>query len=145
LIFAGPGIPAGQRRDAMVYLPSLFATSCEMAGVKPPATVEFPSLVPLIEGRQGTLHDDIYAGFINLQRMVRTDRWKLTITPGAGVVQLFDVREDPWELHNLAGDPSRRDVVADLSARLHSWMDKTGDPLPWASVNATLEANGKDR
>jgi choline-sulfatase len=46
LIVAGPGIPAGKRVDAMVYQHSMFATTCELSGVKTPAHVEFPSLAP---------------------------------------------------------------------------------------------------
>jgi hypothetical protein len=40
------GVPAGKRVDAMVYQHSMFATTCELSGVKTPAHVEFPSLAP---------------------------------------------------------------------------------------------------
>ena len=33
LLVAGPGIPRGKRVDAMVYQHSMFATTCELAGV----------------------------------------------------------------------------------------------------------------
>jgi arylsulfatase A-like enzyme len=44
-------------------------------------------------------------------------------------VQLFDMRNDPYELHNLAQDPDQQDRVASLSARLRDWMEEVGDPL----------------
>jgi arylsulfatase A-like enzyme len=138
-IMAGPGIPSGKRLDAMVYLPSLFATTCAMAGVKTPETVQFPSLVPLITGQATRLYDDIYAGFVDRQRTVRTDRWKLTITPVAGEVQLFDIESDPWEMHNLARVPDRAGLVSELFDRLKAWMKTVNDPMPVSKLEATLE------
>lgn len=144
LILAGPGIPTGMTNDALVYMPSLYATACEMAGVKTPDTVEFPSLVPLITGRQAELYNDIYAGYIDRQRMVRTDRWKLTVTPGVKTVQLFDVRDDPWEQHNLAGDAKHADTLADLRERLARWMKRVKDPIPVSRLDAAFAAYRDD-
>ena len=51
LMVAGPGIARGRRVDHLVYQHSLFATTCELAGVKAPDTLEFPSLADLLTGR----------------------------------------------------------------------------------------------
>ncbi len=45
-VMCGPGIEAGRKIDALVYLQSLFATTCEMARVETPDTVQFPSWSP---------------------------------------------------------------------------------------------------
>lgn len=140
LIVAGPGVPAGQRNDALVYVPSLFATTCEMAGVSAPDTVQFPSLVPLLTGRKARLHDDLYAAYVDRQRMVRTERWKLILTPRAGMVQLFDVQDDPWELHDRAQDRDKQELIAALYGRLKRWMRTVDDPLPVATLDATFDA-----
>lgn len=140
LIIAGPGVPAGKRQDAMVYISSMFATTCEMAGVHAPETVQLPSLVPLLTGESAKLYDDIYAGYVDRQRMVRTERWKLVLTPGADMVQLFDVENDPWELHNLAKDSGHAAIVDDLYQRLKIWMAKVNDAMPVAKLDATLKA-----
>ena len=145
LILAGPGVPVGKTIDALVYMPSLFATTCEMAGVATPETVEFPSLVPLINGRKARLLEDVYAAYINRQRMLRTERWKLTITPDAGMVQLFQVRDDPWEQYNLAADPQYESVLADLYARLKRWMKRVNDPLPLVTLDAAIDAYQRGR
>ncbi len=139
MIIAGPGVPAGKQVDALVYLSSLFATTCEMARVPAPATVQLPSLVPLIIGQRDKLYDDLYAGYIQRQRMVRDERYKLIVTPSAGMVQLFDIRDDPWETHNLAGDPHHADVVARLRERLKKWMRTVSDPMPVAKIDQTIE------
>jgi choline-sulfatase len=129
--------------DALVYNASLFATTCEMGGVNVPPTVQFPSLIPLVTGAKDRLYDDLYAGYVDRQRMVRTDRWKLIVTPGADMVQLFDVAADPWEMHNLAARSAP--VIDDLMPRLKRWMGNTADPFPLTKLDATLETYRQGR
>ncbi len=45
------------------------------------------------------------------------------------LLELFDLREDPWEQVNLAKQPEQAPVLRDLLGRLHRWMEGTGDPL----------------
>lgn len=128
-VFCGPGIEAGRKIDAMVYLQSLFATTCDMAGVETPETVQFPSLVPLLTGRKERLYDSVYGAYRHFQRMVRTDRYKLIRYPHVDEVQLFDVKNDPWETEDLAEDPRHAKTVRDLDRQLRRWMQETGDEL----------------
>jgi arylsulfatase A-like enzyme len=72
--------------------------------------------------------------------MIRTDRWKLIVTPAAGMIQLFDIEADPWEMHNLAADAKSAPMTDDLIVRLKRWMQNIGDPLPAARFDASLEA-----
>ena len=129
LVYCGPGIEANRTNDAMVYLQSAFATTCEMAGVKAPDTVQFPSLVPLLTGKQDRLYDSVYGAYRDFQRMVRTERYKLIRYPHVGEVQLFDLVNDPWEMTDLAEDPQYAMIVKDLDFKLHQWMQRTGDKL----------------
>lgn len=140
LLIAGPGIPAGKKVDALVYMQGLFATTCEMARVKAPETVQFPSLVPLITGKASKPFDELYGAYVDRQRMVRTERWKLILTPDAEMVQLFNVETDPWEMTNLAFQPAQAERIAELYKRLKAWMKKVADPMPVARLDATLEA-----
>ena len=135
-VMAGPGIPKGKRNDALFNMQSLFATTCEMAEVPVPATVEFPSIVPLITGAKKQLTDALYGAFINQQRAVRTADWKLIRTPKAGEVQLFDVKRDPWETRNLAAERKHAATVAMLDARLRGLMSEMKDPMPAEQVFA---------
>ncbi len=129
-ILAGPGIPKGKRNDALFNMQSLFATTCEMAGLPAPSSVQFPSIVPLLTGEKKELHQALYAAFLDRQRAIRTKRWKLIRTPSEHQVQLFDIREDPWEMHNLAADPKCRSVVARLDGELRQLMIQMKDPMP---------------
>ena len=137
-VMAGPGIPKGKRNDALFNMQSLFATTCAMAEVPVPATVEFPSLVPLITGAKKQLTDALYAAFLDRQRAVRTAEWKLIRTPKAGEVQLFDVKRDPWETRNRAAEPKHAATVAMLDARLRGLMSEMKDPMPAEQVFVAL-------
>jgi len=128
-IMAGPGVPKGKRNEALFNMQSLFATTCEMARIPIPESVQFPSIVPLITGEKKQLQDALYAAFLDRQRAVRTERWKLIRTPKAGAVQLFDIKRDPWEMHNLAGEPKHATTLAALDARLRELMRELHDPL----------------
>ena len=129
-IIAGPGIPKAKRNDALFYMQSLFATTCEMAGVPVPETVQFPSIVPLITGTKKQLHNALYSAFLDRQRAVRTARWKLIRTAKTGQVQLFDIKRDPWEMRNLATDPKHAATMAMLDDKLRELMREMKDPLP---------------
>lgn len=43
-------------------------------------------------------------------------------------VELYDVRNDPWEMENLAGRPELADLQRDLEQRLREWMREQQDP-----------------
>lgn len=43
--------------------------------------------------------------------------------------ELYDLQDDPYQLHNLVDDPACGDAVADLKQRLDAWQEQTGDPV----------------
>jgi arylsulfatase A-like enzyme len=130
-IIAGPGIPKGQGNDAMFYMQSLFATTCELANIPVPSSVQFPSIAPLITGKStGGGQETLYAAFLDRQRAVRTRDWKLIFSPKVGRVQLFNVKRDPWERRNLAGDQRYAAVRLMLDEKLRTLMRELNDPMP---------------
>jgi arylsulfatase A-like enzyme len=128
LIFRGPGIPHGARRDAQVYLRDLFPTVCELAGIEIPKAVEARSLAGVIRGKEKSVYPQVFGYFKDVQRMIRTDRFKLIHYPKIERYQLFDLREDPNELHDLSGDDGHKAVFADLRKKLEAWQKEVGDP-----------------
>jgi len=129
LVFAGPGIPKGCRRSAQCYLRDLYPTICEMAGASVPAVVQGKSLVPVIEDSVQSLYPAVFGYFAGVQRMIRTDRWKLIYYPKIDRYQLFDLAADPDERKDLAADPQYESTRKDLCAQLLSWRREVGDPL----------------
>lgn len=57
------------------------------------------------------------------------DGWKYVCTPGNDWL-LFDTREDPYELANLAHDVSFARQRQRCHARLRQWIKETGDDFP---------------
>ncbi|MDB6041411.1 MAG: sulfatase [Verrucomicrobiales bacterium] len=133
-IIAGPGIPAGKRNGALFNMQSLFATTCELAGISTPASVQFPSIVPLITGRKKELQEALYGAFLDRQRSVRTREWKLIRTPQEHQVQLFKVEADPWETNNLAADPEYARTLRKLDERLQRLMIEMKDPMSFEEL-----------
>jgi arylsulfatase A-like enzyme len=128
LIFRGPGIPRGARSSAQCYLRDLYPTVCELTGIDIPETVQGRSLVPVLQGNKQSIYTEVFGHFQDSQRMIRTDRWKLIYYPKIDKYQLFDLRNDPFELKNLAENASRVDMVARLQHKLHAWREEVGDP-----------------
>ena len=129
LVVCGPGIPAGEKCDSLVYLHDLFPTACELADLPVPATVEGRSLARQARGSRRPVYASVFAGYKDVQRMVRDDRWKLIRYPKVGEVQLFDLDHDPWELHDLAETPAQAERVKALDAELLEWQQRLDDPL----------------
>ncbi|MCC9605603.1 sulfatase-like hydrolase/transferase [Blastopirellula sp. JC732] len=128
LLMAGPSVEPGTN-DAAVYLQDILPTTLELAGIAKPEYVEFQSLTPLIWGGETQSYDAIYNGYLDLQRSITQDGFKLIMYPPAGVVKLFDLRRDPLEMNNLAADPLQAVRRKDLYQAFRKWQQKTGDSL----------------
>jgi arylsulfatase A-like enzyme len=129
-ILAGPGIPAGKRIDARVYLQDVLPTTLELAGVKVPDFVEFKSLLPLIRGERPQQYDAIYAAYMpDKQRAVIVGDFKLIHYPAIDVFRLFNLRDDPHELRDLIGDPDAGPKIASLKSALAKLERELGGPL----------------
>ena len=130
LIVAGPDMPRGRRVQHMVYQHSLFPTTCQLAGVEAPASVEFPSLAGLLHAEGTPPHEAMFCYYRHFQRSVRTAEHKLIVYPQAGVTQLFDLRRDPWETQNVAAEPRFAAVKRDLFEKLRRFQKELDDDLP---------------
>ncbi len=128
LVICGPDIKAGRRIDDMVYLHSIFATTCDFAGIPTPATVQFKSLTPLMNGCDCG-EKAIFGSYREFQRMIRTEKYKLIMYPKAKKTQLFDLKKDPDELENLAYKPQYRSTVYKLFADFKYLQTIVGDTL----------------
>ncbi len=134
LVLCGPGLEPERKIDALVYLQSMFATTCDLAGITIPESVQFPSLLPLLRGEKKNIYTSIYNGYRDLQRSVRTERYKLIRYPEVDEIQLFDLQNDPWELTDLAEKEPYQTLKKELDRQLHDWMKKTGDKLELAPL-----------
>ncbi len=130
LLLAGPDLPAGELRTAQCYLRDLFPTLAELAGLPSPGDrIDGLSLVPVLQGRQQEVHPFIVGYFRHFQRMIRTERWKYIEYPAVGKRQLFDLSQDPHELHNLSDTAAHQAQQHQLAEALQQWLSAHHDPL----------------
>jgi hypothetical protein len=135
LIIAGPGIPAGTETAAMCYLYDVLPTLGKLCGVtnkEPSDAREFSA----------TLHDpshpsrsELVFAYRDFQRAIRDDRWKLIRYPQINKTQLFDLRNDPFELHGLAGNPESAGRVGESLLHLERALKQYGDKCALAVPN----------
>ena len=135
MILRGPGVPAGRRVSSLAYAFDLYATLCDLAGLRPPAGIESRSLRPALAGGPADVRDGLGAAYMGCQRMFTDGRWKLIVyqVDGAIRTQLFDLERDPGERCDLAGDARYESRRAALWSRLRAWQTENGDrwmPLP---------------
>jgi arylsulfatase A-like enzyme len=110
----------------------------EVAGVQPDARQEATdgeSLVPLFTGK-GLKRDALFWHYPNyafhrdnrLGSSIRQGDLKLIENLDDGSVELYDVRKDISERHNLAAEQPQ--VAARLRQRLHAWRKETNAAMP---------------
>jgi len=71
---------------------------------------------------------------------VVTERWKLIRDLESGTEHLFDLREDPGELHDLALDPP--EVIAELRALAGAFHERAAGRAPWKSPTGNPTGHG---
>jgi len=124
LIFAGPGIEARGVRDQMVELIDLGPTVLALAGLEPRAKCEGRSFDSILQGNGGEFRDAVFSEHTN-RAMVRTRRWKLVFYHGTPHGELYDVEQDPDELHNLWNAAEGTQIRHQLQERLLHWYART--------------------
>ena len=93
------------------------------------------------EGRSSLRHqpDPDLAG-------VRTQTHKYAVYFDGDLSELYDLRSDPTEAHNLIGDPAQKELIATLHQRLLQLADATHDPLrPLISAEPTTRGASRPR
>lgn len=107
----------------------LAPTFVELAGGVVPASVDGMSFLPLLRdtslsGREGILiehwpTEDGIGSRIPEFQAVRTADWKY-VEYSTGEKELYDLKNDPYELENLAGAPQYADLIAELRVKLEA-------------------------
>ncbi|WP_394214013.1 sulfatase-like hydrolase/transferase [Brachybacterium vulturis] len=121
-----PGVADARPASAV----DLFPTIAELTGATP---LEDPlragsSLAPRLRGAGDetavesvapiVIHDEYGAN-----RMLRTERWKLVVRRD-GPTELYDLREDPEEQHDLSQDRAHAALRHELRLELAEWFDR---------------------
>ena len=111
----GGDIPAGGLCDELVELRDVMPTLLECAGLPIPDSVEGQSALPLARGQKTSWRGHLYGEHITLDQSVQwvTDgHEKYVWFSGTGHEQLFNLDDDPQELHDLTRGSGAADRVA---------------------------------
>ena len=124
LIVAGPTIPHGQVIPAIASNIDSAPTLLDLAKAPALNDAQGKSLVPLIEGKVKSVNDYVYAEEdVEIpERAVRSPDWKLIRNLWTGGQQLFSLKLDPGELHDVAKENPQ--IVQELSAKLDEWSQE---------------------
>ena len=124
-IAAGPGIQRGVGIDNIVSLIDLYPTLMDMGQATGPGDLDGESLMPILTGQKSESRNWALAEFtgcsVNTSMfMLRRGDWKYVAYHGYEP-QLFNLKDDAQEVHNLA--KQRADVAREMDRRLRSFVD----------------------
>ncbi len=136
LMVVGPGIPKGKKVENDIYMQDVMASVLELAGVKKPDYIEFNSFMSLAKGDETeSSYDAIYGTYeMGSQRMIRKDNYKLILYPKSQKILLYNLKEDPLELNDIAGIPSNFYKIKALLKDLIQLQEDMGDDLDLKSI-----------
>ncbi len=104
-VMSGPGIPAGVRVSQQARTIDLLPTVLDLLGGKPSSAVQGTSLVPAFSGKpvatEYSYEETMYPKFIMnwaSLRGIHTADWMYVRAPRP---ELYDLKNDPGELHNV--------------------------------------------
>ena len=139
LLMRFPGrIKSGIKVADPVSTMDLFSTALDYLGSPSPQREGY-SLRPLVEGKGASVPDfrvSEWEGENVPNFMVRTRDWKLIMTKNPmskARDALFNMKEDPYEMTNLLGEPGDRaryhKQAGELKDRLLTWLKRADSPL----------------
>jgi arylsulfatase A-like enzyme len=126
LIVCGPGIPAGKRSDAFVYVSDIFPTLCELTGTPIPNTVQTKSFRASVFDPAVPARKTLTLAYTEEMRGYRDDRYKIILYSNR-IAQLFDLKADPLEVHNLAKDPAHAERLTAMIEQARAAFKADGD------------------
>jgi len=127
LIFAGPGIPQGEKINSLSYLLDIFPTLCDLTKTTKPQSIEGESLAPCFENKKTRVREALYLAYGKSIRGITDGEYKL-IEYACGESQLFNLSQDPLEMHNLAKEHSSGPLLIKMRKQLiqlkNEWDDE---------------------
>ncbi len=133
LIFAGAGIPPGQRCEFPVELLDIYPTLIALAGLRAQNDLEGMSLVPYLHDPQAPRERPAITTHNRGNHAVRSDRYRF-IHYADGSEELYCLETDPHEWDNLAG----QDAYAAVMSEHRKWLPRVDVPPVPGSAHRIL-------
>ncbi len=129
----------GKKCGAMLQNIDLAPTFIDLAGMPVPQDIQGESFKNVLTGKQKQIREDVYYHYyeypvphaVKRHYGVRNDRYKLIhFYYDIDKWELYDLKKDPREMHNVIDDPAYTKVKADMTARLKKLQVKYDDLNP---------------
>jgi choline-sulfatase len=133
LIFAGPGVGAGQQTTQPAELLDVYPTLIELCGLTPRDDLEGLSLMPQIKDPAARRKRPAITSHNQGNHGIRSEHWRY-IRYADGSEELYDMQNDPHEWTNLAGDPQHQAVLAEH----RRWLPEIDRPAAPGSAHRVL-------
>ena len=142
LIICGPGIPKGKKIKERIYLQDLHPTLLERAKVKVPGQIEFKSLNKMLKKPStSSPHNSIYMGMFDDQRGIIYNDYKLIMYTQAGAAELYNLKNDRWEMENLIDKPEMTQTIHKLGDEFLKQQKAMGDTLNCTALFPNIFSN----
>lgn len=130
-------VKAHQKNDAYALNLDLAPTFLDWMGVPVPTDMQGVSMKKLLQtGKDERWRKEIYYHYyersfgLTPHYGVKTDRYKLLHFYGAiNSWELYDLKKDRSEMHNLINDPKQAQTIGELKKRIRYWQDYYKDPV----------------
>jgi uncharacterized sulfatase len=133
LIFTAPGVKPGVR-SGLAEQVDIYPTLCDLAALPLPKHLQGRSLKPMLDdpdakGREIAISTMIATHTKLIGHSIRTDAFRyIAWDEGRGGEQLYDLRTDPDELHNLATKPMQAERMTRMRTRLAAHLKAVTAP-----------------
>lgn len=131
LVISAPGVAPGRRTQLVSHV-DYAPTVLDLLGLPPLPRVQGQSLLPVLKDPAHPGRDFVFSEFngyilggVHIRAAISAE-YKY-VYHHHDREQLFDLRRDPDELHNLADEPEHQQVKLAHRQALKQWMQDTGD------------------
>jgi len=144
LLFRVPGLTKGNVYTRPTEFVDIFPTLCELTGIKLPSYLDGKSLVPAMKDNNARIKDFSISQYPRggsrngvkeiMGYSLRDPQYRYTEWIGQGFTtaqpfredrviarELYDLKNDPLETKNIAGDPAMKKTVDALKMQLHAY------------------------
>jgi iduronate 2-sulfatase len=132
LLITAPGLKPGVRAGLAEQV-DIYPTLCDLAGLPKPKHLQGRSLKPVLgdpaaKGRQVAISTMVATNTKLTGHSVRTDAFRYIVWDENGGELLYDLRNDPDELHNLADQPAQAERMTRMRERLAAHLKAVSAP-----------------
>jgi len=140
-IWVEPGDETPRRTDALFGTLDMAASFLDRARLAPYNGIQGKSLLPALKGDDGVGHDGILIEYgsqrpvpalppeLSMRTLV-DERWRSSVYRDVPWGELYDLKADPHELHNLWDEPGSAAIRHELTERLLQKMMDMAERSP---------------